>query len=225
MTETIDTGLDEPRLIAESGLSARVAAVVEPVLTGLGYRLVRIKVSGIDGCTVQVMAEKPDGTMLIEDCELVSRTLSPVLDETDPVDRAYRLEISSPGIDRPLVRLSDFARAIGHLAKIEMAVPVGGKKRYRGTIAAVEGSAARVEIDKGDGVVETALLPVEQMSDAKLLLTDALITESLRRGKAEDREARRQRAARRKSKDARTDAQDDGPDPGDAPARPRSKGD
>ncbi len=114
----------EPRLIAETGTAARVAAVVEPVLEGLGYRLVRVRVSATDGCTVQVMAERPDGTMKVEDCEAASRALSPVLDATDPVDRAYRLEISSPGIDRPLVRRSDFERYAGQVVKVEMTVPV-----------------------------------------------------------------------------------------------------
>ena len=94
----------------EPGLSARVAHVAEPVIEQLGYRLVRVKVSGADGCTVQIMAERPDGSMTVEDCETVSRALSPVLDVADPIDRAYRLEISSPGIDRPLVRKSDFDR-------------------------------------------------------------------------------------------------------------------
>ena len=106
------------------------------MLDGLGYRLVRVRVSGADGCTVQIMAERPDGTMTIEDCEAVSRALSPVLDVADPVDRAYRLEISSPGIDRPLVRRSDFERYAGHLVKIEMAVPVDGRKRFRGMLPA-----------------------------------------------------------------------------------------
>ncbi len=94
----------EPRLVAEPGLPARVAAIAEPVIEQLGYRLVRVKVSGADGCTVQIMAERPDGSMLVEDCETVSRALSPVFDTADPIERAYRLEISSPGIDRPLVR-------------------------------------------------------------------------------------------------------------------------
>src|SRR5688572_10562067 len=118
----------EPRLIVEPGLSARVAALAEPVLASLGYRLVRVRISGSDGCTVQIMAEKPDGTMLVEDCEAASRALSPVLDEADPVDRAYRLELSSPGIDRPLVRRSDFDRYAGNLIKIEMAAAVDGRK-------------------------------------------------------------------------------------------------
>src|SRR6185437_3616379 len=140
MNDAVETapGAD-PRLIIEPGLSARVAAIVEPVLEGLGYRLVRVKVSGADGCTVQVMAERPDGTMLIEDCETASRALSPVLDVSDPVDRAYRLEMSSPGIDRPLVRRSDFERYAGNLIKIEMAVARDGRERFRGELLGVEG--------------------------------------------------------------------------------------
>src|SRR5690606_4108604 len=136
--------LVEPRLVTEPGLGARVASVAEPVLTDLGYRLVRVKVSGEAGCTVQIMAERPDGSMNIDDCEAISRALSPVLDVADPIDRAYRLEISSPGIDRPLVRRSDFERHIGHLVKIEMAVSHYGRKRFRGTIEAVEDAQVRV---------------------------------------------------------------------------------
>src|SRR3954463_9077437 len=90
----------DPRLIVEQGVAARIATIAEPILTGLGYRLVRVRLSGLGGCTVQIMAERPDGTMAIEDCEAASRALSPVLDVADPVDRAYQLEISSPGIDR-----------------------------------------------------------------------------------------------------------------------------
>jgi len=96
--------LAEPRLVLEPGMAARVSAIASPVLQQLGYRLVRVRISGEAGCTVQIMAERPDGSLLIEDCEAISRALSPVLDIADPIDRAYRLEISSPGIDRPLVR-------------------------------------------------------------------------------------------------------------------------
>ncbi len=135
---------NEPRLISEPGLPARVAAIAEPVLEGLGYRLVRVKVSNAGGCTVQIMAERPDGTMAVEDCEACSRALSPVLDVADPIDRAYRLEISSPGIDRPLVRLTDFDRNAGHLVKIEMEIPVDGRKRFRGLLVGTEGEAARL---------------------------------------------------------------------------------
>src|SRR6188508_1085698 len=124
MTEAcLSQSESDPRLIVEQGAAARIAAIVEPALIELGYRLVRVRLSGLGGCTVQIMAERPDGTMTIEDCEAASRALSPVLDVADPVDRAYRLEISSPGIDRPLVRRTDFERSQGQLVKIEMAVP------------------------------------------------------------------------------------------------------
>ena len=125
---------DEPRLITEPGRAARVAALAEPVLADLGYRLVRVRVSGAAGCTVQIMAERPDGSMAIEDCEAASRALSPVFDAADPIEGAYRLEISSPGIDRPLVRRSDFDRYAGHVAHIEMLAPVDGRKRFRGEL-------------------------------------------------------------------------------------------
>jgi ribosome maturation factor RimP len=183
----------EPRLIFEPGLAARVAAIAEPVLTGLGYRLVRVRVSGLSGCTVQIMAERPDGTMTIEDCETVSRALSPVLDVADPVDRAYRLEISSPGIDRPLVRRSDFDRYAGHLAKVEMEVPVDGRKRFRGTLLGTTGEAARLRCGEPSGPAAEVMLPIADMMEARLVLTDALVTASLKRGKAAEREARGQR--------------------------------
>ena len=189
----------EPRLIVEPGLAARVAAVAEPVIEALGYRLVRVKISAADGCTVQIMAERPDGSMTVEDCENVSRALSPVLDVADPVDRAYRLEISSPGIDRPLVRKSDFERHAGHLARIEMAVPVGGRKRFRGLLAGTEGEAARVRRDDvAEGEEAEVLLPIEEMSEAKLVLTDELVAEALRREKAAKREARAARQEERR---------------------------
>ena len=193
MTETIDTlgPASEPRLIVEQGLAARVAVVAEPVLLGMGYRLVRVKVSGLDGCTVQIMAERPDGTMTVEDCEDVSRSLSPVLDVADPIDRAYRLEISSPGLDRPLVRRSDFERFAGHQVKVEMAIGIGGRRRFRGLLLGMDGDAARIRRDDAaPGEANEVLLPVEDVAEAKLVLTDALIAESLRRGKAADRAAR-----------------------------------
>src|SRR5437016_8932953 len=160
--------LTEPRLVVEPGAAARVSAVAEPVLQGMGYRLVRIKISGEAGTTVQVMAERPDGTMNIDDCEAVSRALSPVLDVADPIDRAYRLEISSPGIDRPLVRRSDFERHVGHLAKIEMAVAEQGRKRFRGTILGVEGDALQLRRDdaKADEPTEIRLV-IDHIGEAK----------------------------------------------------------
>jgi ribosome maturation factor RimP len=192
---------DEPRLIVEPGLPARVAAIVEPVLHQLGFRLVRVRVSAAEGCTVQIMAERPDGSMTVEDCEEVSRALSPVLDVADPVDRAYRLEISSPGIDRPLVRKTDFERYAGHLARIEMNMPVNGRKRFRGKLIGTEGEAARlVRDDASEGEDANVVLPIEDMSEAKLVLTDELVTQALRREKAAKRQAR---AARREERHRR----------------------
>ncbi len=181
----------DPRLIAEPGVAARVAAIAEPVIEGLGFRLVRVRITGAQGCNVQVMAERPDGSMTVEDCEAVSRALSPVLDVNDPVDGAYRLEISSPGMDRPLVRRSDFERHAGHLVKIEMEVPLDGRRRFRGTIGAVADNTVKIQRDDaaaGDNAEVT--LRIEDMSEAKLVLTDALIAEALRRGKALEKAAR-----------------------------------
>jgi ribosome maturation factor RimP len=178
----------EPRLIVEPGLAARVAAIVEPVLEQLDFRLVRVRISGWAGCTVQIMAERPDGTMTIEDCEQVSRALSPVLDVADPIERAYRLEVSSPGIDRPLVRRSDFERFAGNVVKIEMAAAINGRRRFRGRLLGTEGDKACVRCDDAaTGEAADILLPIEDMADAKLVLTDELVTQSLRRGKAAER--------------------------------------
>jgi ribosome maturation factor RimP len=193
ITGSVDTELlAEPRLVVEPGAAARVSAVAGPVLQGMGYRLVRIKISGEAGCTVQIMAERPDGSMQIEDCEAISRALSPVLDVADPIDRAYRLEVSSPGIDRPLVRRSDFERYAGHLVKIEMAVAHQGRKRFRGTLGGVEGDAVRLHRDdaRAGEDVDVSLV-MEDIAEARLVLTDELIAESMRRGKAAERELRR----------------------------------
>jgi len=191
----------EPRLILEPGLAARVAAVAEPVIDTLGYRLVRVRMSGSDGCTVQIMAERPDGSMTVDDCERVSRALSPVLDIADLIDRAYRLEISSPGIDRPLVRRSDFDRYAGHLVKIETETPINGRKRFRGLLLGTEGEAARIRRDDAAPEEEAeAVLPIEEMSEARLVLTDELVAQALRREKAAKREAK---AARREERHRR----------------------
>ena len=183
-------GNSEPRLIIEPGLAARVAAIIEPVLEQLSFRLVRVRISGMDGCTVQIMAERADGSMTIEGCELVSRALSPVLDVADPIERAYRLEISSPGLDRPLVRRSDFERHAGHAVKIEMAVLIDGRRRFRGTLLGVDGDKARVRrADAAPGEDPDVLLSIEEMAEAKLVLTNELVAQSLKRGKEAERAA------------------------------------
>ncbi len=176
---------NEKRLITESGVAARVTAIIEPVVEDLGFRLVRVKVTGTNGCTVQIMAERPDGTMSVADCETVSRAISPVLDLEDPIGRAYYLEVSSPGIDRPMVRASDFDRWAGYEVKIEMAVPVEGRKRYRGLIRGVEGSRVAIELpDVKAGEEPLVHLNLADLGEARLVLTDELIRESLRRGTA-----------------------------------------
>jgi len=200
-----DSALDERRLIVDSGVAARVGALAEPVLADLGFRLVRVRITAQSGCTVQIMAERPDGSMSVEDCEDVSRALSPVLDINDPIEKAYRLEISSPGIDRPLVRRSDFDRYTGHIVRIEMNVPVEGRKRFRGTLLGTEGNATRLRRDDAaEGEPADVVLDIEHMDDAKLVLTDELVTAALRKEKADAREAREaRRQERREAKQAR----------------------
>ena len=182
-------GLDETRLIEDAGPALRVGRIAAPVLRDLGFRLVRARISAAAGATVQIMAERPDGTMSIEDCERASVALSPVFDVEEPMAQAYRLEISSPGIDRPLVRESDFARAVGHEARIEMAVSINGRKRFRGRIEAVapgsDGPEARVLLNADDrGETRHVELPIGAMGEARLVLTEDLIRAALRREKA-----------------------------------------
>jgi len=177
--------MNEKRTIVEHGIEARVAAIIEPEIEDIGYRLVRVKLSAINGSTLQIMAERPDGTMNVSDCETVSRAISPILDIEDPIDRAYHLEVSSPGIDRPLVRVSDFATWAGHVVKLETIQMIKGRKRYKGIILSVEGKDVtfRREAPAKDEDSEF-IIPVELIKDAKLVLTDELITEALKRDKA-----------------------------------------
>jgi ribosome maturation factor RimP len=184
---TLASFADEPRLIIEPGRAARVAALAEPVLGSLGYRLVRVRISAFAGCTVQIMAERPDGTMGIEDCEAVSRALSPVLDVADPIETAYQLEVSSPGIDRPLVRRSDFDRYAGYVAHVEMQAPVDGRRRFRGELIGTEGDCARIRYETNTNESTEALLRIDDMMEAKLVLTDTLLAQSLRKSKQSQR--------------------------------------
>jgi ribosome maturation factor RimP len=171
------------RFIHETGLAARVADLIEPALQDGGFRLVRVAITGQEGKTVQVMAERTDGTMSIEDCEAVSREISPLLDVHDPVAGSYRLEVSSPGIDRPLVRPSDFEDWSGYEAKIELKEPIDGRKRFRGTLEGFEDGEVRIAVDL-DQIGRTVIgLPVGLVGEAKLVLTDELIREALRRAK------------------------------------------
>ena len=179
----------EPRLITETGLDARIAALAEPVVEDLGFRLVRVKCSGRNGFTVQIMAERPDGTIGVDDCEKISRNLAPVIDAEDPVDRAFHLEVSSPGIDRPLVRRSDFERWAGHVAKIELAQSHEGRRRFRGLLLGVEGETFGVKLEGvAEGEPDTVRLPLELLAEARLVLTDDLIAASLKAAKRQARE-------------------------------------
>ncbi len=193
MTEHDTIAANEGRIIVETGIDARVAGIVEPVIEAMGYRLVRVRLTGQNGLTLQIMAERPDGTMTVEDCEELSRAISPALDVEDPIDKAYHLEVSSPGIDRPLVRKSDFAAWKGHLAKLETAVLVENRKRFRGRIGDVAEDGFVLERDQASyGDEPTVTIPFEAIDEARLILTDDLVRDALRN----DRQARK--AAKKK---------------------------
>lgn len=173
----------DARFIGETGLAAQLAAIAEPVLTDLGFRLVRVVLSGRNGTTVQIMAERPDGTISVKECADISRRLSPVLDAHDPIQGQYTLELSSPGIDRPLVRPSDFEDWAGYEAKIEMKELIAGRKRFRGMLEGVEGEEVRIEVELDQLGRQVIGLPIRLVAEARLVLTDELIREALRRAK------------------------------------------
>lgn len=166
---------------AQNPLEEKVIAVIEPAAAELGYRLVRVRVAGLRRKRLQIMAERlSDGEMGIEDCEALSRAISPVLEAHDPISGEYDLEVSSPGIDRPLVALADFSRFVGHEAKIELARPLADRRRFRGVIEAVDGQDVLLRL--ADSSIP-ARLAFSAMSEARLVLTDALIAESLKAAK------------------------------------------
>ncbi len=160
---------DHPTL---TGLDARIAAAITPVLGQMGYELVRVAVLGKETPTVQIMADRADGGLIgVEDCEAISHAVGAVLDVDDPIPGAWHLEVSSAGIDRPLTRPKDWNRFSGHLAKAELAIPVNGRRRFSGIVlGAVEGEA-RMRLDDGSEVA----LPLGDIRKARLVLTDALI--------------------------------------------------
>lgn len=171
-------------------MAARIAALAVPVLEQLGYRLVRVRLLAQSGQTLQIMAERPDEVMNVGDCEAASQALSPELDVADLIAGEYRLEVSSPGIDRPLVRVSDFRRAIGHEAKIELTHALdAGRKRFRGEIKALEGEGrdAVLTLERSDARADEekiVRLSLRDLEEGKLMLTEALIRASLRAAKA-----------------------------------------
>ncbi len=187
----VEANIDEPRLVTETGSAARVAAVVAPALRDVGFRLVRVKIFNANGGrTLQIMVERPDGSMNVEGCEEASMAISPLLEVEDPIDGAYNLEMSSPGIDRPLVRVSDFERAIGHEARIELtrAETLDGRKRFRGWIEGVDGlgKEARLKLRRIDARADEpsdVVLSLRDLEEGRLVLTEALVRESLRAAK------------------------------------------
>ncbi|RYG96262.1 MAG: ribosome maturation factor RimP [Alphaproteobacteria bacterium] len=168
--------LAERRYIKETGVEARISRIVEPVAIDLGYSLVRVKVTQDNGMTLQIMAEDANGRFTITDCERLSKDLSPVLDVEDPIDREYHLEVSSPGIDRPLVRARDFRTYIGHEVKVELSDLLDGRKRFRGFIADVDDEAVTIKLpDAPKGEDPNHRLPLIMLAEAKLVMTDALM--------------------------------------------------
>ncbi len=174
----------ESRLRTTNPLEERVVALVEPAAEALGYRLVRVRISGLRRKRLQIMAERlSDGQMVVSDCAKLSRKISQLFEENDPIKDEYDLEVSSPGIDRPLMRVEDFARFAGHTAKLETTAMMNGQKRFKGEIAGIDGDTIRLATDAGE-----VKLKFSALHDARLVLTDKLIEEDLRRAKAAEKE-------------------------------------
>lgn len=170
-----------------SVLAERIEKLVAPAVAAAGFDLIRIRLTGKEMLTLQIMAERPDHTMSAEECANLSRALSPILEEADPISGAYRLEVSSPGIDRPLVRLKDYHDWQGYEAKIEIDRMIEGKKKFKGVLAGVDGDNICLDVE---GEEETALIPYAWIQTAKLTLTDDLIRESLKAAKAATKETK-----------------------------------
>ena len=166
-------------MVAKTPIDQRLAKIVQPAIEAMGLELVRLRLMGGKRITLQIMAERTDGGMEVEDCAKLSRAVSAVLDVEDPIEREYSLEVSSPGIDRPLTRLQDFARWKGYEARLETSEMIDGRKRFNGTLAGIDGNEVLIDIDDPN-VEGTIGLRFDWLADAKLVLTDELVTESLR---------------------------------------------
>lgn len=186
-------------MLAKSPMDEKLAHLMASSIEAMGFQLVRVRLMGGQRPTLQIMAEKADGTMDVDDCADLSHAVSALLDVEDPIDGEYVLEVSSPGIDRPLTRLGDFDRWQGYEAKLELRDAVDGRKRYRGVLAGIEDEAVLVDTAEGERVS----LAFSDLGDAKLVLTDELIAESLKRG------------GRAASDGAEVDVSDDGDAPED----------
>ena len=174
------------RFVRETGPAADLAELVEPVLEDMGFRLVRVAMSKRDGGTIQIMADKAGGAINVDDCAQISRRLSPLLDAHDPIEGRYYLEVSSPGIDRILVRPSDFEDWAGYEVKVELKELIDGRKRFRGILEGYEDGEMRLQVKLDEkSEPEVIGLPVDLIHDAKLVLTEELIRASLAKAKAQ----------------------------------------
>lgn len=206
--------LTEKRYIKETALEARIARIVEPVANDLGYSLVRVKMTQENGLTLQIMAEDGNGRFTISDCEALSKEVSPVLDVEDPIDREYHLEVSSPGIDRPLVRARDFAAYIGHEAKVELTDLLDGRRRFRGFIKAVDAESVTITLpDVPKDTNPDFKLPLHLLAEAKLVMTDKLMNMA----RADQEEYPIDEDEDIETVELPEDATDDEEDPDDAP--------
>lgn len=169
-------------LIAKTAIDRRLAEIIQPVIEGMGYELVRLRLQGGQTATLQIMADRPEGGINVEDCAEISTAVSATLDVEDPLEDAYHLEVSSPGIDRPLTRLKDFATFEGYDARLETNQPIDGRKRFKGVLAGVDGDEVLLNIEER-GETVTVGLNFDLLSDAKLLLTDELIALMLKERK------------------------------------------
>ena len=166
-------------LVAKTTIDSRLADIVRPVVEAMGFELVRIRLMGGKTATLQIMAERPEGGIEVDECAEISTAVSAVLDVEDPIEDNYTLEVSSPGIDRPLTRLKDFDNWVGYVAKLETSDLIDGRKRFRGTLAGTDGDEVLIDIEEG-----TIGLKFEWLSEGKLVLTDELVREMLRQRKA-----------------------------------------
>jgi ribosome maturation factor RimP len=172
-----------PDLIAKTAIDRRLAEIVGPTIEGLGFELVRIRLQGGRHPLLQIMADRPAGGIDVDDCARISTAVSAVLDVEDPIEEKYTLEISSPGIDRPLTRLKDFDAWEGYEARLETDEQIDGRKRFKGLLRGTEDDEVLIEIEN-QGEQVTIGLKFDWVSDAKLILTDELIAEMLRQRKA-----------------------------------------
>ncbi len=185
-TDNQATAAPTERFIRETGPAAEIAALAEPALEDMGFRLVRVAMSKRDGATIQIMADKAGGTINVDDCARISRRLSPLLDAHDPMEGRYYLEVSSPGMDRILVRPSDFEDWAGHEVKVEVKELIDGRRRFRGILEGYADGEMRLEV-KLDETGEPQLIgiPAGLIHEARLVLTDELIRASLAKAKAQ----------------------------------------